>query len=303
MTTGSLDAGAPLDGDLIPSCKDASTLNNACAACDESKCSSEVVAAVSACAAFYTCYEMCSCGDSTCIMACEKKDAPSSCATPATNLINCESAMCASACGLDAGMTTSKDSGPPPADAGATCKNPTSTQEKCGECETTSCASTVASEKSTCGTFNTCFDACDCSDTTCQDQCYEAASSACQAVLGDLQTCQTSTCKSACTASADAGAPSGDGGSSGDTVPDCKDPTSEEQTFYTQCSTCDNTNCAPDVTNAVSSCSAYYSCIASTDCSTALEACEPQMESSGCETAVDELTACQNDFCYFACTP
>jgi hypothetical protein len=302
--TGSTTSGATgvsgMDaGGLLPVCKNPTGLVIACNDCVESMCVPDVAPVLSACASFYTCYEACDCSDSACIMACQKA-APAGCDTPATNLIDCQMMMCAKACSPpDAGSDASGSDATTGSDAGATCKNPTATQLACGRCEEMSCASTVASEKSMCGSFNACFEQCACSSTSCLETCYEAAGSACQTVLGQLDSCQTGTCMAACSGTATDGGTTTDGGMSTSGIPDCKNPTSGEAALYASCSACDDQNCAMYVTAAVSACSAYYACFGSTDCSSAAD-CDGDI-TSDCQVAIDDLAGCQGFVCAADC--
>ena len=291
------------DSGAAASCTNPTATQVACAKCAASMCASVVSMEATDCAgAFDTCFAKCSCTDSTCIDNCATA-APAACLTDLKALLACQTTgPCVSACtpaATDSGITTTTDSGA----AGSSCKNPTPTQTACGECEASMCASAVSGEKSACATFNTCFDACDCSATSCIDACAEAAPTACQTALESLETCETTTCKSACSGDAGAASTKDSGSSGGSTIPDCESPTSTEQTDYTKCLTCDTTYCAADVTAAVGACTTYYACVASTACSAtaAQEACYTTNVTGTCLTAIDTLGACQDTFCLLDC--
>jgi hypothetical protein len=299
MTTPGTDATSPSDAGAT--CKNPTAPQETCASCEQSQCLSTVTTEVSACSgSFATCFEMCDCSNTSCITTCAETEASSACQSALGALASCQTGICKTACTADAGTGT--DAGPP-TDAGATCKNPTETQDNCAACEESSCASVVSTEQSACsGFFTTCFDACDCTDTSCITACAENAStpSACQNALGALANCQTGMCKSAC--SADAGTTTKDGGSISGQIPDCANPTSAEQMLYTACSACDHTSCSTYVTTAVSDCTAFYACYAQCDCSDT--ACQTTCESQitvACDTAIGTLTDCQDTFCAASC--
>ncbi len=289
-------------GGALPTCMGPTAVITACNDCTESMCAADVAPVLSACASFYTCYEACPCTGATassCVTACQK-GAPMACDSPAEALLNCQAKMCAAACTPDAGSTTN-DASSPLVDAGTTCKDPSPTTLACSQCEATKCASTVASENAMCGTFNTCFDKCDCSDMDCLDACYEAAPSACQTVLGQLETCTTGTCKAACTATVgnDGGATSPDGSTGSSSIPDCMSPTSAEQAIYATCSPCDDSKCASAVSLALANCTSYYACFAMTACADSAD-CDGEI-TADCSAAIYDLTTCQNTECLSEC--
>jgi hypothetical protein len=297
-------AEAAAQGDAATSgCKNATGAQLACATCYEAACASEVTATTADCATFYPCFDGCDCSDTACIDTCAAA-ASSTCQGALQALVSCQQSQCASSCGssadggapgtdatTDAASDASTDATTPP-----TCKNPNDAFQVCWACEQTSCGSALSAEERSCGSFNACFAGCDCSDTSCIDACSASATTACQGALSVLATCQKGSCSSACTT--DAGA---DGGTSTGGIPDCTDPTSEEQSLYETCSACDNQSCSQYVQSAVAACEAYYACFSSTSCLTAVTVCSIDSNPT-CDMAVSELATCQETFCFFDCS-
>jgi len=70
----------------------------------------------------------------------------------------------------------------------------------CQSCVTSSCASQVSGQESACGTYNACYEACQCNDTSCLSGCMSKATSACQQALAQFGVCLESSCKTECSA-------------------------------------------------------------------------------------------------------
>jgi len=302
-TKPATEASTPtVDAAMLPSCTSPTTADTTCFKCLDTSCSATAGAAITACASFYTCYEKCACSDGACVSACQTAAASDmTCVSAAEALQSCQKTSCAMPCATpDAGSTQPKDAAPV-GDAGATCLNPSATYKSCAACDESKCGSDVTAAQTACAgtTFPTCTAKCQCSDTSCVEACATASTvpTACVTALTNTYNCQSSSCTAACTASAnDAGTQKDGGNTSG--IPDCKSPTSAQQTAYASCLACDNQNCASYVSAAVSGCSTYYACIASTDCTTALTSCTP---STACDTAASPLVDCQAFFCSSAC--
>jgi hypothetical protein len=297
-TTPGTDAtmpGAPESGPVADGsaqgCKAPTTAFTMCASCDETSCTADLSAAVSACPAFYACFAECDCTDTSCADACAVGNS-STCTSALTTLGGCQSAMCATECAAPA-----SDAGPHPDGAAQGCKNPTPTFTGCASCDETSCAADLSAAQSACPAFYSCFASCNCTDMSCADTCAAGDSTACTSALTTLDDCQTSMCAYACSTT------STDGGGSAPMVPDCADPTTEEASIYAACSSCDATSCQSDVTTAVSACGAYYTCFAACDCDNVAceDACEADLNTA-CDTAIGALTTCQDTSCATPCS-
>lgn len=194
------DAGAPPDaapsGDAGQSCKNPTQVQKDCAACDKTKCATEVSSANGACSTFYACFDNCACSDTTCIDNCAAA-APGSCLTALKALNTCQMSMCSATCsGSDGG--TPKDAGT--AGQIPDCMNPTpaeaTTYAACSACDDMACASEVTSAVSACPIYNMCIASHDCS--TAATACAGDLTGACYTAATALNNCQTANCLVAC---------------------------------------------------------------------------------------------------------
>ncbi len=69
----------------------------------------------------------------------------------------------------------------------------------CASCLQSSCGSQLSSEISSCGAYNGCFEACQCSDTNCIMGCFATkVDSTCQSPFGPFTMCLSQSCGSQC---------------------------------------------------------------------------------------------------------
>jgi hypothetical protein len=83
------------------------------------------------------------------------------------------------------------------------CMNPPATggtSTTCANCLNSSCSSEVSQVDSACSGYVSCYDACDCSDDTCLENCQKQATSdsACEGALQSGLSCAEAKCTSAC---------------------------------------------------------------------------------------------------------
>jgi len=97
-------------GGAFPLCQGAS-VDATCVACAEAACGPTLNAALSACAAFLSCFQACKCTDGSCISSCGQTSATQGCQTAATAAGTCAKASnCAGSC-LDSLNLGSADGG------------------------------------------------------------------------------------------------------------------------------------------------------------------------------------------------
>lgn len=68
----------------------------------------------------------------------------------------------------------------------------------CSSCLQSNCGSQIASEQGACGAYNSCYEACDCSNLTCLTDCQSRIDSACQSPYGAVTTCLSQNCQMQC---------------------------------------------------------------------------------------------------------
>jgi hypothetical protein len=82
------------------------------------------------------------------------------------------------------------------------CADPTTEEASiyaaCSSCDATSCQSDVTAAVSACSAYYPCFAACDCDDIPCEDACTPDATTACDAAIDALTTCQETSCSAPC---------------------------------------------------------------------------------------------------------
>jgi hypothetical protein len=213
------DTSVPVDsGVVIPTCTNPTANQVACTTCVEQSCVSTVSTALTACAAFYSCFQKCDCSDTACVDTCLSK-APASCTTALGAVAACEKSSCASACeapatdaghAKDASADACKDGGAckaPPGDGGSAawipnCASPSASQSStytaCSTCDQAHCESDVASALTSCTAYYACYKACACSDLICLAGCSADSTAACAVAGATLSGCQTLNCALEC---------------------------------------------------------------------------------------------------------
>ncbi len=220
-------------------------------------------------------------------------------------LVAAVAALAASACSSGGG-----NAGHSGADAGQFpgCMNPTPAGVMCESCILSSCAPAVAASVSECGQYFTCLEACDCSATSCLEDCTAYYDLACQTADQATRAC-TSTggpCEAACAASlaaSDAGSGDDDAAASQFPAgyPTCVDPTSA----LLDCAGCASSACAEYVSAVTADCAGFLACFAKCNCSDA--SCEDtcvaaDTSSSACASSLNAFVSCQTGNCASDCT-
>jgi len=199
------DAGSASGGDaatftgdagvVIPSCKNPTTTDTACASCVEHDCTSAAKTAVTACSAFYTCFAGCDCSGTSCIGNCESAAASNSaCVTAAEALQSCQTSKCTSSCTAKDGGAAAKDGG-----GAATIPNCTggastevTTYKACLACDQASCGSQVTAAVAACTAYYACWGTTSCA--TAATACAADTTTACTTAVTSLTTCQNASC-------------------------------------------------------------------------------------------------------------